>query len=207
MRASTPSRRASNLSRRSSSPRTSCRIVRALPEGSWVYAHLLIDQTNAEPEQLHGELRGRTAQLAMMAACRASWPLLQQLIPLLAELGQAGRTEDLRQLVVYIATTTREPERWRRFREAVRRQVPGGRELMNKTEEMLEVYGDMREQEGRQEGRREGELRGKVRTIEGFLGRDVPWSTIEAATGVDQNTFRRLKQQLETADDDTNHPN
>ena len=124
MRASTPSRRASNLSRRSSSPRTSCRIVRALPEGSWVYAHLLIDQTNAEPEQLHGELRGRTAQLAMMAAYRASWPLLQQLIPLLAELGQAGRTEDLRQLVVYIATTTREPERWRRFREAVRRQVP-----------------------------------------------------------------------------------
>ena len=62
-------------------------------------------------------------------------------------------------------------------------------------------------QEGRHEGRQEGELRGEVLTIEGFLGRDVPWTTIEAATGVDQATFGRLKQQLDAADDDTNHPN
>ena len=122
---------------------------------------------------------------------------------LLAELGQEGGTEDLRQIVVYIATTTRDPERWHRFADAVRRGVPGGGELMSKTEEMLEIYGEMREQEGRQEG----ELRGKVLTIEGFLGRDVPWTTIEAATGVDQATFGRLKQQLDAADDDTNHPN
>ena len=86
---------------------------------------------------------------------------------------------------------------------------------MNKTQEMLEIYGEVRKrevrqqvrQEVRQEGFREGELRGKVLTIEGFLGRDVPWSTIEAATGIDEATFRRLKHQVEAADDGTPHPN
>ena len=73
---------------------------------------------------------------------------------------------------------------------------------MNKTQEMLEVYGEVI----KQEGRREGELRGKVLTIEGFLGRDVPWSTIEAATGIDDAAFRRLKHQVEAADDATPHP-
>ena len=143
----------------------------------------------------------------MMAAYRASWPVLQRLVPLLAELGQVGGNEDLRQIVVYIATTTREPERWHRFADAVRRQVPGGAELMNKTQEMIKVYGEVREQEGRREGHREGVLMTQVRTIEGFLRRDVPWSTIEAATGIDEATFGRLKQQLEAAGDDTNHPN
>ena len=52
-------------------------------------------------------------------------------------------------------------------------------------------------QEGRREGRQEGELRGQLQTIQGFLGRDVPWSTIEAATGIDEATFRRLKQQFD----------
>ena len=65
--------------------------------------------------------------------------------------------------------------RWHRFADAVRQQVPGGAELMNQTQEMLEIYGEVIEQEARQkarqEGRREGELRGRVLTIEGFLGR------------------------------------
>ena len=162
------------------------------------YAHLLIDQTKARPDQVRGALRGRTAQLAMMAPYRASWPLLQQLVPLLAELVRVHGTEDWREIVVYIAATTREPQRWHRFADAVRR-----RELMNKTEQMLQIYGDVREQEGRQEG----ELRGKVLTIEAFLGRDVPWTTIEAATGIDQATFHRLKHQLEAADGSSPHPN
>ena len=187
------------------------------------YEHLLVDQTEVGPDELRGELRGRIAQLAMMAAYRTSWPLLQRLVPLLAELGRGGGNEDVRRIVVYIAATTREPERWHRFADAVRQQVPGGAELMNKTLEMLEIYGEVRKQEGRregrqegrqevrqevrQEGRREGELRGKVLTIEGFLGRDAPWSMIEAATGIDEATFRRLKHQVEAADDATPHPN
>ena len=76
---------------------------------------------------------------------------------------------------------------------------------MNKTEEMIEIYGDMREHKGRQqgrheghqEGRQEGELRGRVQTIEGLVARDVPWSIIEAATGFDQLTFHRLRHQLD----------
>ena len=167
------------------------------------YEHLLVDQTEVGPDELRGELRGRIAQLAMMAAYRTSWPLLQRLVPLLAELGRGGGNEDVRRIVVYIAATTREPERWHRFADAVRQQVPGGAELMNKTLEMLEIYGEVR----KQEFRREGELRGKVLTIEGFLGRDAPWSMIEAATGIDEATFRRLKHQVETADDATPHPN
>ena len=160
------------------------------------YAHLLIDQTQVGPEELRGELLGRIAQLAMMAAYRGSWPVLQGLVPLLAELAQAGGAEDLRRVVVYIATTTQDSERWRRFAEAVRRQVPGGGELMNKTQEMIEIYGAVREREGRHEG----ELRGTVQTIEGFVARDVPWSIIEAATGFDQVTFHRLKHRLDAAD-------
>ena len=58
--------------------------------------------------------------------------------------------------------------------------------------------------EGWAEGRREGELRGKVVTIEGLLGQEVPWSTIEAATGIDEAAFRRLRQQIDA--DDTEQP-
>ena len=74
---------------------------------------------------------------------------------------------------------------------------------MNKTEEMIQIYGDTREREGRQEG----ELRGKVQTIAGLVGRDVPWSIIEAATGIDEATFNRLKRQLDTADGGPAHSN
>ena len=177
------------------------------------YAHLLIDQTKARPDQVRGELRGRITQLAMMAVFRKSWPLLQRVVPLLAELVRVGATdEDWEEIVVYIAaTTTREPQLWHRFADAVRRRVPGGGELMNKTERMWQIYGDVREQEGRlegrQEGRREGELRGKVLTIEALLGRDVPWATIEAATGIDQAAFHRLKHELEAAGASSPGPN
>ena len=189
----------------------------------WVphYAHLLVDQTRARPDQVRGELRGRIAQLAMMATLRRNWPLLQRLVPLLAELARVGTAaEDWEEIVVYIAATrTREPRRWQRFADAVRRRVPGGGELMNKTERMLQIYADVKEQEwrregrkegrrqGRREGRKEGELRGKVLTIKALLGRDVSWSTIQAATGIDQATFHRLKHRLEADGGSSSHPN
>ena len=59
--------------------------------------------------------------------------------------------------------------------------------------------------EGRRQGRKEGELRGKVLTIEALLARDVPWTTIQGATGIDQATFHRLKHQLEAADGSSPH--
>ena len=38
---------------------------------------------------------------------------------------------------------------------------------------------------------------GKVQTIQGLLSRDVPWSTIEAATGIDEARFRRIEQEFD----------
>ena len=172
------------------------------------YAHLLIDQSAVGPEEVQGALHGRTAQLAMMAAYRASWPVLQRLVPLLAQLGQVGSIEDLRQIVVYIAVTTRDAEDWRRFATAVRREVPTiGGELMNQAEEMMEVAKKylahrVRQeglQEGRQEGREEGRREVQVEIVENFLEAGVPWSTIEAATGIDQDKLRTLKQRVKDA--------
>ena len=56
----------------------------------------------------------------------------------------------------------------------------------------------------RRRSRSEGEVRGTVVTIEGFLGQKVPWSTIEAATGIDEPAFRRLQRELAAADHDAN---
>lgn len=67
---------------------------------------------------------------------------------------------------------------------------------MNYVERMVERGRREGIREGRQEGRQEGELRGKVQTIQGLLSRDVPWSTIEAATGIDEADFQRLKRQI-----------
>lgn len=76
---------------------------------------------------------------------------------------------------------------------------------MNYVEQMIERGPRQGLREGRQEGlhagRREGELRGQVRTIERLLVCGVPWSTIEAATGIGEDAFRNLKRQLDGMDD------
>ena len=48
-----------------------------------------------------------------------------------------------------------------------------------------------------EQGRQEGQLG----TIEKLVRTGVAWTTIEAATGIDERTFDRLKQQLDAADD------
>ena len=61
-------------------------------------------------------------------------------------------------------------------------------------------------QEGRaaglQQGRREG-LEGQVGTIEDLLPTGVRWPDIEAATGIDQDDLRALKQQLAGSEEAT----
>ena len=56
-------------------------------------------------------------------------------------------------------------------------------------------------QEGRetglQEGRAEGLLEGQVGTIESLLRAGVRWPVIEAATGIDRDALRALRQRLE----------
>ena len=73
----------------------------------------------------------------------------------------------------------------------------GRREGMSNVERMVEQGRQEGIQEGEVKGRQEGELRGRLQAAQGLLGRDVPWSTIEAATGIDEAAFRRLKQQLD----------
>ena len=68
---------------------------------------------------------------------------------------------------------------------------------MNYVEELLEQG----RREGELKGRRESELKGQLRTIERFVVREVPWSTLETATGIDEATFRRLQQRIDDADD------
>ena len=81
------------------------------------------------------------------------------------------------------------------------REAPGrGGDVMNYVEQLIERG----RQEGRQEGRRKGKLEGQIRTIEGFLERDIPWSSIEAATGIDEAAFRKFKRQLDATDDGAN---
>ena len=119
-------------------------------------------------------------------------PLLERATRLIGELYRAAGFEEVAKHVEYVLAT--QPEEHRKlFSKALRRNVPGrGGELMNYVEELIE--------QGRQEGRREGELKGQVRAIEGFVARDIPWSTIEAATGIDEATFRRLRQRIADAD-------
>ena len=47
---------------------------------------------------------------------------------------------------------------------------------------------------GVQAGRQEGELKGRLETIEGFLRAGVEWPVILSATGIDEQTYRRLKR-------------
>ncbi len=112
--------------------------------------------------------------------------------------------------VEYVLLALKSNEQQRAFAEALRRTVPGrGGEVMTYVHEMIDegIRKGIREgiraarqearREGHREGHREGELRGQMQTIRGLLERDVPWSTIEAATGIDEAAFRRLKQQFD----------
>ena len=147
------------------------------------------------------ELRAaRVLQIAMMATFReAPGELLEWVTRLIGELYRAKGFEEVAKHVEYVLATQPEAQR-KVFSEALRRNVPGrGGEVMNYVEEIIERG----RREGRQEGRREGELKGQVRAIEGFVARDIPWPTIEAATGIDEATFRRLRQRVDAKDNGT----
>ena len=162
----------------------------------WVprFEHLLIDRTQASAETVPGALAARLAQIALMAAFRDG--LLEQATRLMGELYRAAGFEEVAKHVEYVLATQSEENR-QVFAEALQRNAPGrGGELMNYVEQLLEQGRQEGELKGRQEGRQEGQ----VMTIEGFLEHDVPWSTIEAATGIDEALFRSLKQQLDAPD-------
>ena len=158
------------------------REVRAWP---WLprFEHVLIDHSETPPEAIRGTLKGRLAQLIMLAyRAAAAWPALERALPLLAELARRGGREQMRMFVLYVLATQEEPLRGR-FAEELQRQIPGPEgEAMNYVEEI--------KHQGRQEGRQEGRLE----TIEEFLRAGFGWPVIQSATGIDEQTYRALKR-------------
>ena len=193
-------------------------VAGAESDPGWVpqFEHLLIDQTEQNPESVEGTLGARLAQLGLMAEFRrAGWKgwgdLLNQALQLVEELYPAEGFDVVALHVEYLVLALKTNEQQQAFADALRRTVPGrGGEIMTYVHQMIEegiregVREGIREgianrpaRKARQEGRQEGEMRGQLQTIQRFLERDVPWSIIEAATGIDEATFRRLKQQLD----------
>ena len=198
-------------------------VTGAEPEWRWVprFEHLLIDQTEQDAESVTGAVATRLLQIVMMAAFReAPVELLQWAARLIGELYPDEGFEGAAMHVEYVLAT--QPKEYRKlFSEALQRNVPGrGGEMMNYVEELIErgrqegrregelkgrQEGELKgRQEGELKGRQEGELKGQVRVIEGFVALDTPWSDIEEATGIDEATFRRLRQRLDIDDADDN---
>ena len=170
---------------------------------AWLYVHVLIDHSETEPEGVRGTLKGRLAQLMMLAVYRAAvaWPALERALPLLAELARRGGREQS-MFVWYVLATQREPMRGR-FAKELQRQIPGPEgDIMNYVEEIKQQGRQEGRLEGRQEGRQEGEIKGRqegeikgrLETIEEFLRAGIGWPMIRSATGIDEQTYRALKR-------------
>ena len=65
------------------------------------------------------------------------------------------------------------------------------------------TYAEELMQEVARKVRAEGVLEGQVGTIESLLRAGVRWPVIEAATGIDQDALRALRQQLQETDEGT----
>ena len=127
---------------------------------------------------------------------------------MMGDLYRAAGFEEVARHVEYVLAT--QPDEYRPlFVQALRRNVPGRRgDVVNYVEQLIARGRREGLEDGIKEGRREGELKGnreglyegelkaRIRTIEGFPGRAVPWSTIEAAT-IDEAAFRKLKQHVD----------
>jgi predicted transposase YdaD len=182
-------------------------VTEAAPEWRWVprFEHLLIDQTQRGPGSVPGGLVARLAQIALMAAFRkAREELFEWAARLMGELyrvlGDRAFEEVIKHVEYLLAT---QPDKHlATFAEALRRNVPGrGGDVMNYMQQLIERGRREGLQEGLQEGIQEGKLEGQIRTIEGFLERDFSWSTIAAATGIDEAAFGQLKRQLQATRD------
>ena len=153
--------------------------------------HLLIDLAAAPLEAVRGELKGRLAQLTMIAAYRNHRRVIERVLPLLAELYRAGEVDAFGRQVLYIYTTQRrEIREW--FAAEIRRRVPErGGDVLNYVKQLVD--------EGIQRGRQEGRQEGEVAIIERLARAGVEWSLIESATGIDQDALRALKRKLGAA--------
>ncbi len=79
-------------------------------------------------------------------------------------------------------------------------ELPSIREYEEVSAVLLEKI-DRWEAEILEQGIEQGRQEGQLRTIEKLVRTGVAWTTIEAATGIDERTFDRRKHQLDAADD------
>ena len=167
------------------------------------FEHVLIDHSDTPPEAVRGAPKGRAAQLIMMAGYRvatARWPALRRALPLLANLAVRNGWQQVANLLVYVMVTQQKLIR-DRFMQEFRRLAPKpGGEVMNYVEELKKQGLEEGREEGLEKGLEEGLEKGReetlLKTTQGLLRQDVPWSVIEKATGVDEARFRRLEQQF-----------
>ncbi len=149
------------------------------------FAHFLIDQSDLPVEQTQGGLKARVAQLWMMAAFQKSTGrALQDAAQLLAQVAQTGGTNYMEFFVVYLVAT-QERRLVQGFVENMQQYtVDIGKKMLTYAEEL------------RQEGRQEGEIKGEIKTIDSLLSAGVEWTLITKATGITQQQFQILKEQL-----------
>lgn len=166
------------------------------PVRAWPYtprmSHVLIDQSGIAPDEIKGNLKARIMQLLMLAAyhkpIRETLRLAAQILP---QVPVGGGTNYVYLFVHYIAATqTRDTVR--EFVAEVQQQQPKiGGEMVTYAEELL--------QEGEAKGRAMGKIEGKIETIENLLKLQIPWATIQQATGIDPVQYVELKQQMADA--------
>lgn len=161
----------------------------------WVprFEHVLVDQTGVGPDGVEGGLKGRIAQLLMMAAYgRHAGAAMEGAARLLASLSSGGGVNYLRLFLVYVMATQDEAAA-RAFDAALRSHGrEHGGEIMSYAQQLLK--------EGREVGREEGARQGKIEAVEGFLRVGVSWDVIESATGLNEARFHALKEQLSASD-------
>ena len=170
------------------------------------FEHVLVDQTGIEPEGVAGRLKGRIAQLLMMAAYgRHTGPAVDAAARLLASSFSGGGVNHFRLFVLYVMATQDEAGA-QAFDEALRRhgREQGG-EIMSYAQQLLKEGKEEGLAEGRsqglEEGERLGEQRARVEMVEGLLRAGVGWDVIESATGVNESRFREIKDTLSASGD------
>ncbi len=156
------------------------------------FAHHLIDQSGAAPEQIQGAQKARIAQLLMMAAFQKFvQKALTQAAQLMAQVEQTGGIDYAKVFVLYLAAT-QERRTVQEFVETINRHAEKiGGDMLTYADELLQE-GEAAERQRDQEG----EIKGKIETIEDLLNVGVDWSLITTATGMDPIRFEALKKQL-----------
>ncbi len=161
------------------------------------FAHHLVDQSEASPEQIQGAQKARIAQLLLMAAFQKFvQKALTQVAQLMAQVEQTGGIDYAKVFVFYLAAT-QERRTVQEFVEMINRHAERlGGDMLTYADELLQEGEIKGKQEGLLEGQIKGEIKGKIETIEELLNVGVDWTLITTATGMDPARFEALKQQL-----------